>query len=253
MSDNPGCGMKKIWRNRRLAVGTLLAGAAVAAMLGPVTIGLAEGIGRDTPEPAAMLAQAMPEKKPALKPSAANTFNRLLKKPASAPHASPAEDGIHDPENAGTQLLQWPAEAFQGLPQTNDGNRIDWVKALEDGLIAPRYELANPDAEVFTMDLVIVREVKGSMPDVVYPHLQHTEWLDCTNCHDEIFIPEKGKNQISMAAILLGQKCGVCHGKVAFPITDCRRCHSKPKTDEQLRALGEKSSWLGKGASMKKQ
>ena len=93
------------------------------------------------------------------------------------------------------------------------------------------------------MDLVIVRQVKGSMPNVVYPHLPHTEWLDCTNCHDEIFVPEKGANQISMAGILLGQKCGICHGKVAFPISDCRRCHSQPKTAEELRQLSQKSSW----------
>jgi len=32
-----------------------------------------------------------------------------------------------------------------------------------------------------------------------------------------------------MAAILLGQKCGVCHGKVAFPVSECRLCHSKKK------------------------
>jgi c(7)-type cytochrome triheme protein len=80
------------------------------------------------------------------------------------------------------------------------------------------------------MDLNIVREVKGSMPDVVYPHKQHTEWLDCSNCHPSIFVPQKGANQISMASILLGQKCGVCHGKVAFPVSECRLCHSRKKT-----------------------
>jgi c(7)-type cytochrome triheme protein len=79
------------------------------------------------------------------------------------------------------------------------------------------------------LDLNIVREVKGSMPDVVYPHKQHTQWLDCSNCHPAIFIPQKGANQISMASILLGEKCGVCHGKVAFPVSECRRCHSRPK------------------------
>lgn len=183
------------------------------------------------------------------KPSAANSFNRLLKKPAAASNAPPAEDGIHDPSNPGTSLLQWPSEAFQDLPKSNDGNLVDWVEALDAGAIAPWVDLEDPDAEPFTMDLVIVREVKGSMPDVVYPHQQHTEWLDCTNCHDEIFVPEKGANQMSMAAILLGQKCGVCHGRVAFPISDCRRCHSQPKTEEQLRALAEQSAWRGKDSS----
>jgi c(7)-type cytochrome triheme protein len=83
------------------------------------------------------------------------------------------------------------------------------------------------------LDLNIVREVKGSMPDVVYPHKQHTQWLDCSNCHPAIFIPMKGANQISMASILMGEKCGVCHGKVAFPVSECRRCHSKAKPVDQ--------------------
>jgi c(7)-type cytochrome triheme protein len=183
------------------------------------------------------------------KVSAANTFNRLLKRPSAASNAPPAEDGIHDPDNSGTHLLQWPSEAFEGLPKSNDGNKVDWVGALRDGVIAPWYDIEDPPGEPFLMDLVIVREVKGSMPDVVYPHEPHTEWLDCTNCHDDIFVPEKGANQISMAAILLGQKCGVCHGKIAFPVTDCRRCHAKPKTEEQLRALAEKSSWRKSGTA----
>jgi len=176
-------------------------------------------------------------------PSAANSFNRLLKRPASPANASPAEDGIHDPANPGTHSLQWPSEAFQDMPKTQDGNRVDWVKALDEGLIRPWVDLEDPEAEPFVLDLVIVREVKGSMPDVVYPHQQHTEWLDCTNCHDEIFVPAKGENQISMAGILLGQQCGVCHGRVAFPVSDCRRCHSKPKTKEQLEALAQGSAW----------
>lgn len=187
------------------------------------------------------------------KVSAANTFNRLLKKPSAASNAPPAEDGIHDPENSGTHLLQWPSEAFEGLPKSNDGNKVDWVGALRDGVIAPWSDIEDPPGEPFLMDLVIVREVKGSMPDVVYPHEPHTEWLDCTNCHDDIFVPQKGANQISMAAILLGQKCGVCHGKIAFPVTDCRRCHAKPKTEEQLRDLAEKSSWRKSGTAVSTQ
>ncbi len=185
------------------------------------------------------------------KPSAANAFNRLMKKPAAPANAPPAEDGIHDPANSGTHSLQWPSEAFQDLPKTRDGNRVDWVKALDEGLIRPWVDLEDPEAEAFVLDLVIVREVKGSMPDVVYPHKQHTEWLDCTNCHDEIFVPEKGKNQISMAGILLGQQCGVCHGRVAFPVSDCRRCHSKPKTKEQLEALAQDSAWRNTGQGSK--
>ena len=157
-----------------------------------------------------------------------NTFNRLMRPPAQR-NLPPAEDGIHDPTNDGTHSLQPPLAAFAPLPKSNDGNRVDWVKSLNEGMIRPRFDLNDPNVAPMVMDLNIVREVKGSMPDVVYPHKQHTQWLDCSNCHPAIFIPQKGANQISMAAILLGQKCGVCHGKVAFPVSDCRRCHSKSK------------------------
>jgi len=171
------------------------------------------------------------------KVAAVNTFNRLMK-PASQRNPAPSKDGIHDPANDATNLLQPPAEAFDTLPKGQSGNYIDWVKALQDGHIAPWFDLADANAQPVIMDLNIIREVKGSMPDVVYPHKQHTEWLDCSNCHPAIFTPKKGDNQISMAAILLGEKCGVCHGKVAFPVSDCRRCHARKK-DKIKTAEGE--------------
>lgn len=166
---------------------------------------------------------------PTPSPSAeVNAFNRLLRPPGT--FNRPAVDsGIHDPGNDMTLQLQPPAQAFTALPRSMAGNHVDWVRSLEAKAIAPRWDRNDPAAAAVVMDLNIVREVKGSMPDVVYPHKQHTEWLDCSNCHPAIFVPQKGANQISMAAILLGQKCGVCHGKVAFPVSECRLCHSKKK------------------------
>jgi c(7)-type cytochrome triheme protein len=158
-----------------------------------------------------------------------NSFNRLLK-PMGRFNRPAAESGIHDPTNDMTLQLQPPSVAFATLPKSMAGNHVNWVKALESNAINPRWDRNDPAAPPVVMDLNIVREVKGSMPDVVYPHKQHTEWLDCSNCHPAIFIPQKGANQISMASILLGQKCGVCHGKVAFPVSECRLCHSRKKT-----------------------
>jgi c(7)-type cytochrome triheme protein len=167
---------------------------------------------------------------PAPAPAAApvNSFNRLLK-PKAQRNLPPAEDGVHDPANDGTLALQPPKEGLAGFVGSNFGNQVNWVESLWQKKINPRYDRIDPNAVPVVMDLNIVREVKGSMPNVVYPHKQHTEWLDCSNCHPAIFIPQKGANQISMAAILLGQKCGVCHGKVAFPVSECRLCHSKKK------------------------
>lgn len=168
-------------------------------------------------------------------PGDVNSFNRLLK-PVGKRNLPPPEDGIHDPANDGTFALQPPLAAYGSLPKSFAGNRINWVQAIDQKKISPRADRIDPRAEMIVMDLNVVREVKGTMPDVVYPHKQHTEWLDCSNCHPAIFTPQKGANAISMAAILLGEKCGVCHGKVAFPVSECRLCHSKKKEPVAPRA-----------------
>lgn len=183
------------------------------------------------PEPKAVVVAKKPAAKKVVarkKVKRVNTFNRLLK-PASKRNPPPAKDGIHDPDNDGTHVLLAPKESFSVMEKSNSGNRVDWVKSLNNGSIEPRFDKDDPTKQPMVLDLNIVREVKGSMPNVVYPHKQHTEWLDCSNCHPAIFIPKKGANEISMASILLGEKCGVCHGKVAFPIAECRKCHSQRK------------------------
>ena len=122
-------------------------------------------------------------------------------------------------------------ETFKDLPADDFGNKIDWVKALREGKIKPKAKRdGSGEMIVIDMDIDIpVTKFKPAPPNVVYPHKAHTEWLDCTNCHTEIFNMKKGGNpDMSMRKIISGQYCGVCHGKVAFPLTDCFRCHSKP-------------------------
>lgn len=175
-----------------------------------------------------------------------NTFNRLLKKDVKK-NAPPAEDGIHDPENDNTFSLQPPQVAFGALVTSDFGNYVDWVQSLQKDKINPRADRLGTE-EQMVMDLDIIREVKGSMPDVVFPHKGHTEWLHCSNCHPDIFIPQQGANRMSMSSILLGQKCGVCHGKVSFPVVTntCRVCHAKAKPKNWVpptSAASQKSPW----------
>ena len=179
------------------------------------------------PITSAEITGSVPEK---LNVSKANVFNRLLKK-IKDPNAAPPDDGIHDRANDAVFSLQPPKVAYEGLPKSEYGNHIDWVKALDDGLLNPRYDRSDPEVEPFVMDLDIVRPVKASVPDVVFPHKPHTQWLHCSNCHPKIFIPQRLANTINMSAIILGKKCGVCHGKVSFPpkTKSCKKCHSKPK------------------------
>ena len=224
-------------------------GAAVDYMMSRVTPVVAASTATKAvaKAPAKAPAKATPKPKPvkkrvavaAKKGRGVNKFNRLMK-PASKRNLPPTQDGIHDPSTEGTRTLQAPKSAFSTLSKSNFGNRVDWVDALAKNEITPRYDRDDPDAQPIIMDLNIVREVKGSMPNVVYPHKQHTEWLDCSNCHPAIFVPQKGANQLSMASILLGKQCGVCHGKVAFPVGDCRRCHSGKKTASAKKAASAK-------------
>ncbi len=146
-----------------------------------------------------------------------------------------ADDGIHDPTNETTRVLQQPYEAMANFPRDNMGI-IDWVKTLESGLIDPRKSLKEGEGEMFVVDMDIIFKNTRSMPYVRFPHKAHTEWLTCANCHPAIFIPQKGANPISMSDIIQGNYCGVCHGKVAFPPTmNCGRCHSVAKDINLLR------------------
>jgi c(7)-type cytochrome triheme protein len=135
------------------------------------------------------------------------------------------DDGVHDPRSPALALLQQPAEALAPLPRDTAGNLVNWVRALDSGAIAPRSTLL-ADAPVRLREDSIVIARYGSMPAVRFPHRQHTLWLDCSNCHEALFKSQRGANRYRMSAILNGEQCGVCHGAVAFPLTECNRCHN---------------------------
>jgi c(7)-type cytochrome triheme protein len=145
---------------------------------------------------------------------------------AQVMHLPLAKDDLHDPANPAISLLQEPGEALGKLPPDVVGNQTRWVQALEQGLISPRANIL-PGTKVQVIDLDIIMPRTGEMPMVKFPHRQHTEWLDCTNCHDHIFKSKAGATTaVNMFQILQGEYCGRCHGAVAFPLTECKRCHS---------------------------
>jgi c(7)-type cytochrome triheme protein len=135
------------------------------------------------------------------------------------------KDGVHDPRGPAIKQLQEPREALSKLPPDEPGNQVRWVQAIESGVITPRPSL-KPDYKPNILDQDILLDLKGSMPIVLFPHKRHTEWLDCANCHDGVFKKQTGATPISMFQILAGEQCGICHGAVSFPLTECYRCHS---------------------------
>ncbi len=145
---------------------------------------------------------------------------------ASGKQTPLVKDDLHDPASPAIKMLQEPASALKGFPVDVVGNQVRWVKALELGNITPRSNIF-PSTVVNVLDQDVIMPRTGEMPMVKFPHRQHTEWLDCINCHEKLFVSKAGANKaINMFQILQGEYCGLCHGAVAFPLTECNRCHS---------------------------
>jgi len=147
---------------------------------------------------------------------------------SESPWRALAYDGIHSRESDAVGLLQEPRMAFRSLPRSISGDYVNWVEALESGAINPRARVAGQGAMEVRDDKILFSDTKN-MPQVSFPHRAHSEWLACRNCHDWLFKAQAGGNDISMSMIARGQACGLCHGKVAFPPTECFRCHSGPR------------------------
>lgn len=136
-----------------------------------------------------------------------------------------AGDGVHDPASPAVGMLQEPREALATLPLDTAGNQVRWVQALDQGMIQPRTNI-HPETIVNLRTTEVLLVKTSDRPLVRFPHRQHTAWLDCSNCHQGLFEERAGATRIGMMSILMGEKCGVCHGAVAFPLTECNRCHS---------------------------
>lgn len=134
-----------------------------------------------------------------------------------------------------------PLEHF---PKDNYGF-VDWAKAIKNGLIAPRGFISNTDKpseqeidKEENTNPVLIRSKLEFMPDVIFPHAAHTTWLKCSTCHTQMFELQAGATPITMAAIWRGQYCGRCHDKVAFPLRNCFKCHSAPRSKQPVAQTG---------------
>lgn len=153
---------------------------------------------------------------------------------AAATAPQPVVEEFEDPTKLPTPGAPYakqnrdPEVVMKDLPK-DAVDAIDFVKSFKENIIKPRGSLDPnaPEVPPFPFDVEI--PAVGAMPNVIFPHFPHTFWLDCANCHPNIFIMKKGANPISMVKIVNGEFCGRCHGKIAFPISNCTRCHVKPK------------------------
>jgi c(7)-type cytochrome triheme protein len=191
---------------------------------------------------------------------------RLPRQPAAAAleMAAPAALPVDKPRPAVEQLKTWE-EVLHALPRDITGGP-DWVKAVREGVIAPRHRLPSDTALAapFTLDNLVPGTISETAPAldlniefipvqasfyrVVFPHAGHTLWLNCSSCHPGI-VSQHGSG---MQKIFAGEYCGKCHGKVAFaPISSCARCHVNlaPASPQVIEADLEKAEKAASAAT----
>ena len=73
--------------------------------------------------------------------------------------------------------------------------------------------------------------MKNKGGDVVFSHELHVEGvqLECTQCHEKLYLSVKQHSAVSMKQMQQGKSCGACHnGKKAFSVKgSCAQCHKK--------------------------
>jgi len=135
-------------------------------------------------------------------------------------------DRCHSLGKVGVRKYDY-ASFTAGLPTSTYG--VDWEAAEKSALIQPvdfveglsttRSQMQN------RKDFSMKAGVSWVKP-VTFSHEKHSTWNGCELCHPEIFpAAKKGSTRYSMFANVEGRYCGACHGKVAFPLNNCQRCH----------------------------
>ena len=113
------------------------------------------------------------------------------------------------------------------MPKAEYGNNIDWVRAVKLGKIHPKRTLHDTPYTPIPYDKNLRLDAGWTMiPPAFFSHADHNLWLDCSNCHPDIFnVKKKTTAHFSMRYNLQGKFCGLCHLRVSFPLNDCDRCH----------------------------
>ncbi len=124
-------------------------------------------------------------------------------------------------ERCHQDLPQAPNRAQPDLLGTIRMTRIE--PTASDSLVAGVDSTAAPASGVEEAMIL-----PSSLPEAVFPHWVHRIRFTCNVCHNDLFEPRAGANQITMEQIGAGEACGQCHdGRTAFAagFGNCQRCH----------------------------
>lgn len=130
------------------------------------------------------------------------------------------------------------------LPKTDYGDGIDWNKAIKDKIISPQKTLsagngANSMPLPTHLEAPLYWTTNSPNIHVHFPHVEHIQWLNCSNCHPDIFtVKQTGTVEFDKKSNLYGLFCGACHMSVALPMNACSRCHSGVKDRHSPKKAG---------------
>jgi c(7)-type cytochrome triheme protein len=140
--------------------------------------------------------------------------------------------------SAGKAARKYDYDSFTAkFPKNAYG--VDWEEAEATGLIKPIDFLEGVSirkAPLKNQEDFSIKARVTWVSDIIFSHKKHTVWNGCEVCHPDIFpATQKGVTHYTMFHISGGQYCGVCHGKVAFPLEACSSCHKNMQDKENLK------------------
>lgn len=149
---------------------------------------------------------------------------------------APGEDPLLDPSKYDLKKIKeasarlgssWAPEKLKdGKFPLDRLGQIDWTALKESGAYAP-LKTAGREAKDEVRDNTIYYEPKMTfIKGVLFSHGSHSSSIVCAACHPGIFKDSLGANPASMQDMSTGVSCGACHGKTAFKLADCNRCHT---------------------------
>ncbi len=136
-------------------------------------------------------------------------------------------DRCHSLGKAGVRSYEYTAFTAK-LPKGIYG--VDWEAVERTGIIKPvdfLEGLSIKKAPLHSREDFSVKAGYSWVHPIGFSHEKHVVWNGCEVCHPDIFpTTKKGTIHYSMFLNIEGRFCGACHGKVAFPLNNCQRCHS---------------------------
>ncbi|MBI5586795.1 MAG: hypothetical protein HY889_00335 [Deltaproteobacteria bacterium] len=103
---------------------------------------------------------------------------------------------------------------------------IDWSAMKDNGVYTPLKAIEKGYREELRDNTIYYEPKMTFIKGVLFSHKTHSTRAECASCHQDLFKDTLGGNPATMMDMSTGASCGACHGKTAFKLADCNRCHT---------------------------